>query len=117
MSTSNNRSLISVEDYLAGELNSPVKHEYIGGVVYVTAGARNAHNTIKGNSFAALHMRLRGRPCRAFDADTKIRIRHRGHTRFYYPDVSVTCRPNSPQESFQDEPAVLVEVLSRSTRR
>src|SRR5206468_3018091 len=27
------------------------------------------------------------------------------------------CRPNSPQESFQDEPAVIIEVLSRGTRR
>ena len=37
--------------------------------------------------------------------------------RFYYPDVSVTCRPNPPSDSYQDEPAVLVEVLSRRTRR
>ncbi len=26
-------NLISVEDYLAGELISPIKHEYLGGVV------------------------------------------------------------------------------------
>jgi len=37
--------------------------------------------------------------------------------RFYYPDVSVICRPNPPTESFQDEPAVILEVLSRRTRR
>lgn len=34
-----------------------------------------------------------------------------------YPDLSVVGRPNPPNESFQDEPVVLVEVLSRSTRR
>jgi hypothetical protein len=44
--------LVSVEDYLAGELESPIKHEYIGGVVYAMAGARNLHNTIEGNAFA-----------------------------------------------------------------
>ncbi len=36
---------------------------------------------------------------------------------FYYPDVSVICRPNPPTDSFQDEPAVLFEVLSEQTRR
>jgi Uma2 family endonuclease len=37
--------------------------------------------------------------------------------RFYYPDVSVICRPNPQEDSFQDEPVVVVEVLSRETRR
>jgi Uma2 family endonuclease len=40
-----------------------------------------------------------------------------GQIRFYYPDASVVCRPNPPTDSFQDEPAVLFEVLSRRTRR
>jgi Uma2 family endonuclease len=117
MSAAKKLDLISVEDYLAGELVSPIKHEYLGGVVYAMAGARNLHNTIAGNVFAALHARLRGRPCRPFNSDTKIRIRFPTHVRFYYPDVSVVCRPNAPDESFQDAPAVLVEVLSRRTRR
>jgi Uma2 family endonuclease len=106
-----------VEDYLAGELCSPVKHEYVAGIVYAMAGARNAHNIIKGNVFAAFHSRLKGRPCRPFDSDTKIRIRLPTHVRFYYPDVSVVCRPNPQSDSFQDEPVVIVEVLSRKTRR
>jgi Uma2 family endonuclease len=111
------RDLISVEDYLAGELVSTVKHEYLGGVVYAMAGARNLHNTIAGNVFAFLHSRLRGQRCRPFNSDTKIRIRLQTQFRFYYPDASVVCRPNPPTDSFQDEPAVIVEVLSRKTRR
>jgi Uma2 family endonuclease len=75
------------------------------------------HNLIAGNTFGALYVRLRGWPCRPFNSDTKIRIQLPGHVRFYYPDASVTCRPNPPSDSFQDEPAVVVEVLSRSTRR
>ena len=39
------------------------------------------------------------------------------HVRFYYPDASVICRPNPPNDSFQDDPVVIVEVVSRSTRR
>jgi Uma2 family endonuclease len=117
MSTVKKLDLVSVEDYLSGELVSPLKHEYLGGVVYAMAGARNAHNLIAGNVLGALHMRLRGRHCRPFNSDTKIRLRLPGHLRFYYPDASVTCRPNPPTDSFQDEPAAIFEVLSRSTRR
>jgi Uma2 family endonuclease len=108
---------ISVEDYLAGELRSPVKHEYVAGVVHAMAGARNVHNIIATNVLGALHGRLRGRRCRPFNSDTKIRISLPSHTRFYYPDASVVCDQNPPDDSFQDNPVVIVEVLSRATRR
>ncbi|MSQ96313.1 MAG: Uma2 family endonuclease [Gemmataceae bacterium] len=110
-------NLVSIEDYLAGELDSPIKHEYLGGVVYAMAGTRNIHNTIAGNTFARLHFRLSGRPCLPFNSDTKIRIRLPTQTRFYYPDTSVVCRPNQDDDSYQDEPAVVVEALSKGTRR
>jgi Uma2 family endonuclease len=110
-------NLVSIDDYLAGELASPVKHEYLGGVVYAMAGARNAHNLIASNTLVALGSRLRGKPGRAYNSDTKIRLRLPHQVRFYYPDVSVICRPNPPGDSFQDEPTMLVEVLSRRTRR
>jgi Uma2 family endonuclease len=117
MTAAKKLNLISVEEYLAGELISPVKHEYLGGVVYAMAGARNVHNLIASNTLVALGFRLRGKRCRPYNSDTKIRVRLPTHVRFYYPEVSVICRPNSPDDSFQDEPAVLVEVLSRKTRR
>jgi Uma2 family endonuclease len=117
MTAAEKLDLISVEDYLAGELVSPVKHEYLGGVVYAMAGARNVHNVIAGNVFASLHARLRGRPGQPFNSDTKIRVRLPTHLRFYYPDVSVVRRQNDPDESYQDDPALIVEVLSRGTRR
>jgi Uma2 family endonuclease len=117
MSAAKKLNLVSVEDYLAGELISPVKHEYLGGVVYAMAGARNAHNLIASNVLGSLHARLRARRCRPFNSDTKVRIRLPTQVRFYYPDVSVICRPNPQSDSFQDEPAALVEVVSRSTRR
>jgi len=117
MSTASKLNLISVADYLAGEERSPIKHEYLGGGVYPMAGGRNAHNLIASNILGALYARLRGCPCRPFNSDTKIRIRLPTQVRFYYPDVSVVCRPNPQSDAFQDEPAVVVEVLSRRTRR
>ena len=117
MSAANQLYLVSVQDYLEAELDSPVRHEYLGGVVYAMSGGRNVHSQVATNATAALWSRLRGQPCRAFNSDTKIRIRLPGHTRFYYPDVAVVGPPNPPQDVYQDEPVVIVEVLSDSTRR
>lgn len=110
-------NLVSVEDYLAGELESPIKHEYLGGVVYAMAGARNRHNRIATYTLTSLGARLRGKLCEPYNSDTKVRIRLPTHTRFYYPDASVVCRPNSEDDSYQDDPSVIAEVLSRRTRR
>ncbi len=81
------------------------------------AGARNAHNIIATNLIISLGARLQGKPCQPFNSDTKIRVRLPTHHRFYYPDASVICRPNPQDDSFQDEPAVIFEVLSSATRR
>jgi Uma2 family endonuclease len=117
MSTAPERQPISVEEYLRGELNSQVKHEYLGGFIYARAGGRNAHNQIASNILSSLGARLRGKPCQPFNSNTKIRVKLPAHVRFYYPDVSVVCDRNPPTDTFQDRPIVIAEVLSRSTRR
>lgn len=109
--------LVPVQSYLAGELTSPTRHEYVGGVVYAMAGASNAHNIVATNALVAMANRLRGGPCRPFNSDTKIRLRLPHEVRFYYSDVSVTCRPNPQSDVFQDEPIVVIEVTSPETRR
>lgn len=110
-------SLLSIEDYLAGEEQSGVKHEYLGGVVHAMAGASNRHNIIASNFLGALIARFRGKSCQPFNSDTKVRITFPDHTRFYYPDAMVVCRLNSDTDHFQDHPVLIVEVLSDSTRR
>ena len=65
----------------------------------------------------AVGTQLRGRPCRPYNSDTKLRIRLADQTRFYYPDAQIVCRQNPPGDHFQDEPAVVFEVVSESTRR
>jgi Uma2 family endonuclease len=117
MTAAKKLNLVSVEDYLEGELLSPIKHEYLAGVVYAMAGARNAHTVIATAITSSLYARLRGQPCQPYSSDAKIRIRFPTHVRFYYPDASVICKPNSQGDSYQDEPAVVVEVLSIRTRR
>ena len=109
--------LVSVEDYLAGELVSDVKHEYLGGYVCAMAGARNVHNRIAVNWLLAIGRQLQGKPCEPFNSDTKVRIRVANSTRFYYPDGMVVCEPNSPDDTFQDRPVIVAEVVSEATRR
>lgn len=112
-----NPNFISIVDYLAGEEISGVKHEYLGGTVHAMAGASNQHNTISLNCLGSLLNQLRGKSCRPFNSDTKVRIEFPDHTRFYYPDAMVVCHPNPVSDHYQDQPAVVIEVLSESTRR
>jgi Uma2 family endonuclease len=109
--------LISIEDYLEGELRSQVKHEYLGGTIYAMAGARNVHNQISVRLVGLWDAQLRGRPCQPFNSDTKVRVRLPTHTRFYYPDGMIVCQSNPPEDSFQDNPVVIAEVISDATRR
>jgi Uma2 family endonuclease len=109
--------LVSVEDYLASELTSDVKHEYLGGYVYAMAGARNVHNRVASAILGSLYNQLRGKPCEPFNSDAKVRIRFSTHTRFYYPDAMVVCEPNAAEDTFQDRPVIIAEVVSDATRR
>ena len=52
--------LISPAEYLARELDSPIKHEYVGGVVYAMSGARTRHNRIATSVLGAFHQQLPG---------------------------------------------------------
>lgn len=108
---------VTIEDYLAGEEISDVKHEYIGGSVHAMAGATNNHNIIATSALLSLGFQLRGKSCQPFNSDTKIRIEFPDHTRFYYPDAMVVRAPNPDTDHFQDQPVVIIEVLSDSTRR
>jgi Uma2 family endonuclease len=108
---------ISIHEYLSGEELSEVKHEYLGGAVHAMAGSNNRHSAISTNALLALGSRLRGKACRPFNSDAKVRIEYPDHTRFYYPDAMVVCHPNPPTDHFHDQPVVIIEVLSDSTRR
>jgi Uma2 family endonuclease len=117
MTAAKKRSPISVEEYLAGEEISSIKHEYRGGYVYAMAGARSLHNEIATNITVAVGGRLRGKRCRPYNSDMKVRVPPPPYERFFYPDASVTCSPIEPDAAYLKEPVVLFEVLSKGTRR
>jgi Uma2 family endonuclease len=111
-----NREFISVDDYLAGEEASEIKHEYVGGIVYAMAGASKEHNLIALNIYTALRQGLPA-PCRAFVSDIKVRLEALHDDVFYYPDVMVACDPRDTHRLFSCYPKILVEVSSPSTER
>ena len=106
---------ISVADYLAGEEDGDVRHEFIGGEVHAMSGGSKAHNTITGNIFAALRAKLRGGPCQVFVTDFKIRLEAGREDIFYYPDVVVSCHKADIEKYFLRLPTLVVEVLSPTT--
>jgi Uma2 family endonuclease len=108
---------ISVDDYLAGELKSEVRHEYIGGLVYAMAGTSSEHNIICQNLLIAVRSHLRGKPCQVFMESVKLRLRTAYEDIFYYPDLIVTCDPRDTERYFKEFPKVLIEVLSPDTER
>ena len=117
MSTASQFQPILVRDYLDGERQAKRKHEYVNGVVYAMAGGNVQHSRIGSNATVALGAQLRGQRCQVFNSDMKIRVRLSRETRFYYPEASVVCQQNKANDSFQDSPVVIVEVISESTRR
>jgi Uma2 family endonuclease len=108
---------VTVEDYLAGERVSDIKHEYVGGVLYAMAGATKDHNRLTLNVYTLLQSRLRKSKCQAFAVDLKVRLEFLGDDVFYYPDVVVGCDSRDTTEEYLSFPKVICEVLSDSTER
>jgi Uma2 family endonuclease len=103
-----NETYVSEADYLAGELTSQVKHEYVSGRVFAMAGTSIRHNQIALN--VAIALRANAGQCRVTIADVKFKA----NQLYYYPDVMVSCTPPSDEYS-ESAPCLVVEVLSEST--
>ena len=66
------KTLLTPEEYLAVERKAASKSEYFQGEMFAMAGAGERHNLVSLNLAAALHSQLRGRSCRAYVADLPI---------------------------------------------
>ena len=108
-----NTDLISVEDYLKGELISEVKHELIDGHVHAMAGASGNHDRISGNVYSEFRSHLKNSPCEPFGSDMKVKV----NSNFFYPDVIIDCNFDNSEPYFIETPIIIVEVLSKSTRK
>jgi Uma2 family endonuclease len=109
---------ITAEEYLAREREAEFKSEYLNGEILAMAGASRPHNLIAGNIYAKLHAQLEHRSCNIYPSDMRLKVSSSGL--YTYPDVMVVCG----EEQFDDDeedtllnPALIVEVLSKSTER
>src|SRR4051812_44886140 len=90
------------------------KYELVDGYpVKMMTGASRRHDQIVVNVLAEIRNQLRGSPCRPFTADTAVATGERTGRR---PDVGVECGPRHDRDYAANEPRLLVEVLSPSTR-
>jgi len=113
MSIPDQKSNLSPKEYLDGEQQASIRHEYVSGDAYAMAGAGEQHNRIAGNVFFQLRSAARGGDCGVFMSDMKLRIDQ--GVCFYYPDVMLTCDNEDNQSHFKDKPCLIAEVSSPST--
>jgi len=104
---------ISLEDYLRDELSADVKHQYLDGYVYAMSGASRNHERIALNVASELARHLKDKPCEPFSSDLKIKAGNY----LFYPDAMVVCDDPVSHEYYTETPVLVVEVLSKSTRR
>ena len=107
------QQFISEAGYLAGEKIAEIKHEYIDGDVFAMAGASASHNRISLNVARKFGNHLEGKPCQPYISDMKVKI----GTKYFYPDVLVDCSGLNDDSHVTQSPTLIVEVLSKSTRR
>jgi Uma2 family endonuclease len=110
------RSQLTAAEYLAWEREQPVRHEFFHGEVFAMAGGTPRHNALGVSTGAELRAVLRSRGCSVLSSDQ--RLAFPPEARYVYPDVTVICGAPAFQHGTNDvitNPAILVEVLSRST--
>jgi Uma2 family endonuclease len=106
----------TLEDYLGVEEMSGVRHELLDGQIFAMAGGTPEHAALAAAILVVFGNQLRGKDCRPYSADLRVRVLATGLAT--YPDAAVICGdvvrdPASP--THVTNPTVLVEVLSTST--
>jgi Uma2 family endonuclease len=114
--SSNPRTYLTPEEYLAIERRAEYKGEYLDGEMVAMTGASRNHNLITINAAREITRQLKERLCEAYASDMRVRI---PATNLYaYPDVTVVCGEPVFEDDYVDtltNPTLIIEVLSDST--
>ena len=105
------------EEYLTWEEKAEYKHEYRNGEIISMTGGSTNHNEIAGNFYTNLKIALKKQQYRVFIADVRLWIPE--YKIYTYPDIMVIAGEPIYQgkgTTTVTNPAVIVEVLSRSTQ-
>lgn len=108
--------LMSEDEYIAFELKSKIKHEFMDGEIFAMAGATRRHNLATTNISRVLGNALEETDCEVYASDFRVKIRE-GH--YVYPDVAAACGDILTENSEMTllNPTVIFEVLSKSTEK
>lgn len=107
--------LLTAEEFLEIEFPSDTKAELDNGVIRMMAGGTLNHAEIQGNIFTLLRNKLRGSGCKPFGPDMGVRTNDMA---LRYPDITVLCGDRTDERDAKavDDPRMIVEILSPSTR-
>ena len=108
---------LSFDDWLAIERAAmDERSEFVAGEVFAMTGATEGHNLIVANVIRELGNAFKGKPCRVYPSDLKVRIE--ADDVGTYPDVMVVCGERLFYDDRRDvitNPSLIVEVLSNSS--
>lgn len=111
------KNLLSPREYFEGEEIAEYKSEYYHGEIFAMSGASFNHNVISMNVTSDLHGKLRDSSCFVLAGDMKIQIEEDDY--YTYPDISIVCGDiefGQNRDDIIENPLVIIEILSRSTR-
>ena len=103
----------SLAEFLDWESRQAERYEFVDHQAVMMAGGTQAHALIATNLIALLRPRLRGSGCRPMGPDVRVPTPGTGNSR--YPDVTIDCGKYDGPARDASEPAVIFEVLSKST--
>jgi len=117
---------MTVEQYLTLDEATDAKYEFENGYVFMVrppstayddqavdmAGGSVAHADVCAQLTYLLVGALRGKPCRAYTSDARMKLAER---QYYYPDIAVACGQQTG--SMLQNPTVVIEVLSPTTEK
>lgn len=107
----------TLEEYFELELSSEEKYEYFDGEVFNMSGGSPAHEQIIVNLIINLGNKLRGRGCRIFSSNLRVKVPSLPPYR--YPDLTALCDTPRYEKIGGIEaltnPTLIAEVLSSST--
>jgi Uma2 family endonuclease len=109
---------LTLEDYNRLEEEQQQRYEYHDGEVFAMAGGDPKHSAIANNVGTLITMGIREKDCVPFNSDAKVYIEKLNKS--LYPDFSVVCgsvRRSAKDSKAIENPTLLVEVLSESTRK
>lgn len=71
--------------YLVAEAMSEVKHDYVDGEVSAIEGGTIEHGALGVAIGDEIRSALKGKPCRTFSSDVRVRVESTGGT--FYPNL------------------------------